>query len=214
MRNRQLNAHLALLGLLVAAGLFLGPGNALGGAASSSSSTYAGFPLWKDVPGGPFAVLDEGVLRNQTRWGVYASRVGKQRSGFKHPCISVASITRSGVYGNANRCGSLAPSRSGAPPVYVAISDSYQAKPGGAVAGESVTGLSFSDSVRSATLTTADGEQITRRTKRLNRWQRHKTHLPRLRYLTLAVRRDICVTAVTGYDVDGESLFNLPTGEC
>src|SRR5215216_48194 len=96
------------LGLAAAFGLIfllnLGPASG-----RASLSPYSGFPLWKDVPGRSFAVLGEGQLRKGTRWGVYASRVGGGKRGRNNPCISVARITRDGIYGHANRCGPLAP---------------------------------------------------------------------------------------------------------
>src|SRR5215467_8820687 len=66
---------------------------------------YSRFPLWKDVPGRSFAKLGEGSLPNRTRWGVYASKGAAGAANKKLPCVSVATITRQGIYGNATECG-------------------------------------------------------------------------------------------------------------
>jgi len=187
-----------------------GEGFKANGRGSGSGGAYADFPLWKDVPGRTFAVLGEGSLRNRTRWGVYASRASGSKRAYENPCVSVASITAFGVYGNAHRCGPLLPASepSTEPAIYVAIGGSSSKS------GETVMGLSFSPQVQKVVARFAAGGQITRRTKLLNARQRAKTHLPPLRYIALGLQRDVCVETVIGYDAAGSVILQAPTQSC
>ena len=184
-------------------------------ASANQRSPFAGFPLAKDVSGnGPFATLGEGQLPNGTRWGVWASRVGAGRLGYERPCLSLARITRSGLYRDGHACGRLAPRAKGAKPVYVSIGGVDQTKPGGPIVGESVLGLSFSPSVWSAVLKYVDGGEIVRRTQFFNLKQQRKTNLPPFRYIALALQDDVCVETVVGYSKSGTELFSAGTGFC
>jgi hypothetical protein len=185
-------------------------------ATSSGQTRYAAFPLYKDVSGSnPFATLGEGRLSNGTRWGVWASRVGKGRPGYERPCLSLARITRDGLYGDRHMCGKLIPTDETPPkPVYVSIGGSYTSKPGGSVTRETVIGLSFGPAVRSVVLTYTDGRQLHRRTRFFNVKQQHKTRLPAFRYIALALREDVCVDTVIGYADTGSELFSAKTRLC
>jgi hypothetical protein len=179
-------------------------------------SPYAGFPLYKDVSGnGPFATLGEGQLSNRTRWGVWASRVGAGRLGYERPCLSLARITRYGLYADGHVCGRLVPTEEGSPPpVYVSIGGAYRVKPDGPIVGETVLALSFNPAVRSAVLKYTDGGQLQRRTRLFNVKQQKKTKLPPFRYIALALQDDVCVETVVGYSKLGSELFSADTNLC
>jgi hypothetical protein len=184
-------------------------------ASTSKQSPYAGFPLYKDVSGsGAFATLDEGQLPNQTRWGVYASRVGAGRRGYEQPCLSLARITQFGEYTDAHACGPLAPTGDQAVPTHAYIAGSYREKKDGPVVGETVLGMSFRPTVRSVVLEFVDGRQLQRRTRLFNSKQQKKTKLPPFRYVAVALQDDVCAGVVVGYSKDGSELFSAETGLC
>ncbi len=196
--------------LFLVVGVVVVPSMAIAG----SRSPYDGFPLAKDVPGGPYATLATAKLRNGTRWGVFASRLGSGALSRRNPCVSVARITKSGRYGNANRCGSPVPSTESSDPVYVGISGSGQNKPGGPVVGETVMGMSFSESVRRVQLKLTDGSTMTKYTRLLNDKQQVKTHLEGFRYIAIGVQRDVCVLSVAAFDANGVQVFSGATKVC
>lgn len=174
------------------------------------SNPYSDFPLWKDVPGKSFAMLEEGSLPNRTRWGVYASNGADGPGGRKFPCLTVATITSYGEYRYAHPCAKPAP-EPGRPPVVVAIGGSGPRHPGGPVIGEAAVGASFVPKVRKAELLFSSGERVIRRTRLLNGKQQLKTNLLPFRYVAFATMRDVCVTSIIGYDASGKKLFGLPT---
>jgi hypothetical protein len=178
-----------------------------------AGSAYDAFPLWEDVPGPKFATLGGGKLSNDTRWAAYVSRLEPGKKAFENPCLTVASITRRGIYGHAAHCGPLAPATK-QPPVYVSVSASYRNRPNGPIIGETAMALSFANSVTRVELMMSSGELMIRRTKLLNERQRRKTHLPPLRYLAMGLQRDVCVASVIGYDEADQVLFEHPTDLC
>ena len=184
-----------------------------------ANSPYASFPLSKDVSGnGPFATLGEGQLPNGTRWGAWASRVGKGRRGYEQPCLSLARITRSGEYAAVHGCAPLGPSKDQSAakyqPNYVYIGATYQTRPDGPVVGETVLGLTFASAVRSVVLKYAGGGQLQRRTRLFNSKQQRKTKLPPFRYIALALQEDVCAESVVGYGENGAELFSSDTVLC
>jgi hypothetical protein len=181
---------------------------------AQASNPFNSFPLGRDVPGGRYATLDEGVLPNETRWAVYASRLGKSKAASQAPCISVARITRSGRYGNGSRCAPVAYSGPSEPPVYVAIAGSGETRPGGPVVGETVMGLSFSTNIVRVELYYASGGRMLRHTRLLNPKQQRKTRLAAFRYVALGMLRDVCVASVKGFDVTGAVVLERPTEVC
>lgn len=185
------------------------------GAVASSRNPFSSFPLYRDVSGnGPFATLGEGQLSTQTRWGAYASRVGSGRLGYERPCLSLARITRDGLYSDVHGCGTLAPTAKRQVPVYISITTSFRNRHGGPLLGESFIALSFDPAVRSAVLNYANGGQLNRRTVLFNAKQQRKTKLPPFRYLALGILRDVCVEEVIGYSQSGDELFSAETGLC
>ena len=204
-----------LLLLCAAFSLVLCAGTKADDASGDQASPYAGFPLSKDVSGnGPFATLGEGQLSNGTRWGIWASRVGVGRLGYERPCLSLARITRHGLYADKHMCGKLIPTSDVSHPVYVSIAASYTNKPNGSTIRESMVGLSFRQIVRSAVLKYADGRELRQRTRFFNTKQQKKTSLPPFRYIALALRDDVCVETVVGYSKAGDELFSAKTGLC
>jgi hypothetical protein len=181
--------------------------------AKESAGPYDSFPLWKDVPGKSFATLGDGKLPNGTRWAAYVSRFGPGRKARRNPCVTVASITRKGIYGKAGGCGPLAPTTR-EPPLYVSVSSSYRTKQGGPAFGETVMALSFANSVTRVELLTYSGEQLSLPTKPLSDRQRQKTQLPASRYVAMGLQRDVCVATVIGYDATGGVLFESDTDLC
>jgi hypothetical protein len=195
----------ACLGLLVFTLTALADGSGRKGGAPLNP--FRSFPLWKDVPGQTFAILGEGELRNHTRWGAYGSKGGRRAVDSQFPCVTVASITRQGIYGDAHECGRPTPAVGG-PPVLVVIGESV-----GPITGESALGASFAPDVMKAEFKLASGERIVRRTKPLNERQQTKTGLLPFRYVALATLRTMCVASIVGYDASGRTLFDLPTEE-
>lgn len=187
-------------------------------ASGSQRSPYAAFPLWKDVSGsGPFATLREGQLPNGTRWGAYVSRVGKGRLGYERPCLSMARITRIGLYTDVHGCApvlSIEDEASSYVPNYLSISATYQTRPDGPFIGETVLGLTFNRSVRSVVLKYADGGQMRQQTRLFNARQQDKTKLPPFRYVAIALQKDVCVATVIGYGNSGAELFSAETVLC
>jgi hypothetical protein len=171
---------------------------------------YKRFHLWKDVPGRSFARLGEGSLPNQTLWGVYASRVGSAAASREFPCVSVATITRHGIYGDATECGRPTP-EPGGPPVIVVDGESGTKSVGGAVIGESALGAVFTSGVVKVKLVLDSGEGIVRQTSRFSMSQQQKTGLIPFRYIAFATMRDACVASMVGFGASGERLFDLPT---
>jgi hypothetical protein len=170
------------------------------------------FPLWREVPG-RFAKIDEAKLRSGTRWAAYVSRVGAGRSGRENPTLTVARITDTpghGDYNDESASGPLAPIREGWSPVTAifATFDSPWEK------GQTILAMSFKPSIASILIMTADGEAIRKRTHLLNGYQRHKTHLPFMRYVALGVERELCLAKVVGYDADREVVFEGPYKKC
>jgi hypothetical protein len=189
--------------------------NGGGHASASQRSPYAKFPLYKDVSGhGPFATLDEGQLPNKTRWGAYASRVGKGRLGYERPCLSLAHITRWGQYTDVHGCGIPAPTEKRSMPVFLSIAATYQTKPDGPFIGEAILGLTFSTAVRSVVLEYEDGGQLQRQTRLFNSKQQKKTKLPPFRYIAVALQKDVCVSNVIGFSKNGTELFSFETLLC
>lgn len=182
--------------------------------ATCDASSFDSFPLWKDAPGKSVAKLGEGRLKNGTRWGVYASRVGASRASRAEPCISVARITAGGRYGDAHGCGRLAPQRGLDPPVYVTITGSGQNEVDGPVIGESVIGMTFKPKVSSVLLRFSDSTEMQQRTRLFNAKQMKKTSLARFRYIALGLQRDVCVQEIVGYGATGTELFSKQTNLC
>lgn len=181
------------------------------GVSLARTESFDDFPLWKDVPGRAFAKLGEGKLRHGTRWAAFASRVGQGRRGKEKPCISVASITDYGEYGAAHGCGAPAPAGNDSPPVMALMTRSRDLP--GRSEGETIASMSFKPLITSIKLVTTK-ETIHRRTRVLNRYQQRKTHLPRVRYVALALEKDVCIVSISGYDADRDVAFEAPTGEC
>lgn len=187
-------------------------------ASGSQRSPYATFPLWKDVPGsGPIATLQEGQLPNGTRWGAYVSRVGKGRLGYERPCLSMARITRIGLYTDVHGCAPVLSAESEASsyvPNYLSIAATYQIRPDGPFIGETVLGFTFHQGVRSVVLKYVDGGQMRQQTRLFNAKQQKKTKLPPFRYVALALQKDVCVGTVVGYGKNGAKLFSAETVLC
>jgi len=204
-----------LLLLILASSLWLGVGGTFADALErSASSPYDDFPLAKDVPGKPYALLGEGKLRNRTRWAAYASRVGHRRRSRLQPCLSVARITREGEYGNATQCGPLAPTEPGEPPVLVSISGSYIDRPGGPVIGEGVYAISVAPFIRHLRLVASSGRILSLRTKLFNNTQQRKTGLSKFRYVSLGIQSDLCFSAIEGYNSAGAKVLDDETFMC
>jgi hypothetical protein len=181
----------------------------------ADDAPYKDFPLDKDVPGRSHAILDEGMLPDHTRWGAYASRVGRRSGARWHPCVSVARITRAGEYGHAAACGPLSPSGDRRDvPVNASISGAYNERPDGPVTGEWIGAMSFDRTIRKVQLAFSDGGSVVRPTKMLNAYQRSKVHLVKFSYIAVALQRDVCVEEIIGYDSRGVSVLEAGTELC
>jgi hypothetical protein len=204
-----------LLMLMLASALWLVVGGPLAsGLNRSSSSPYDDFPLAKDVQGKSYALLGEGKLPNRTRWGAYASRIGRGLKGRQQPCLSVARITLEGEYGNASQCGPLAPTEPGEPPVLVSITGSYINRPGGPTIGEGVYAISVAPVVMHLRLVASSGRVLSLRTKLFNNTQRRKTGLSKFRYVSLGMQSDLCISGIEGYDSAGTKVLDEETFMC
>jgi hypothetical protein len=187
---------------------------ALGRAQDGLRQTHQRFPLWIEVPGSRFAVLNEGQLGNGTQWGAYISRLGKRSAGFERPCITVSRVTRIGEFNSATDCGVLISEAKPDLPVYASISLTYRTAPSSPVRAETVMGLTFDPVVAKVILKSADGGQITTRPLLMSKRQQKKSHLPPLRFVALAMQRSVCIKNVVGFDGRGAEIFTAPTGVC
>lgn len=173
------------------------------GTADADSPAY-GFPLWKDVPGKSFAVLNHGVIGG-TQWAAFASRARAAAGSRDKPCITVAVFTKEGIYSNAGACGWLAPEMGlRYPPIHPLI--------GGT--GTSVFAISFASRVRQTEIVLGSGAVIQRAPRVLTRQQARKARLPRLGYVAMAVGTDACISRIKGFDGAGELILDSETQEC
>jgi hypothetical protein len=162
------------------------------------------FPLWKDVPGNSFAVLNHGTIKG-TEWAAFASRSGRSAHGREKPCITVAEFTKDGSYSNAGSCGWLAPEKGlRYPPISPLIGES----------GGSAFAISFARSVERVEIELGSGVVIQRTTGILTRHQARKARLPRLRYVAMAMGTDVCISRITGFGAVGEVILDSETHEC
>ena len=162
------------------------------------------FPLWKDVPGRPFVVLDHGVIHG-TEWAAFASRSGVASRGRMKPCITVAEFTEEGSYSNAGSCGWLAPELGlRHPPISPLM--------GGSRA--SVFAMSFTGAVRRVEIELGSGRSLQRAPRRLTQQQAEKARLPRLGYVAMALGEDACISRIKGFNALGELVLDSETHEC
>lgn len=177
-------------------------------------SEFEDFPLWKDVPTATFAVIGKGRVRD-TRWAAFVFRGSPKRQGAKRPCVQVARISASGLYGYATECGPLAPAQgSSVPPVYAATSSSHRDGPGEPVVGESFIGMALAPHVVGIQLGLSSGRYVTRRTSVLSTRQSRKANVRRFRYIAIGLARDVCINHITGMDARGGKVIDAATNEC
>jgi hypothetical protein len=175
----------------------------------ASTSTQADgrayrFPLWKDVPGESFAVLNHGVDRTG-EWAAFAFNGSAKPRGRKNPCIHIARFTKGGSYANAGGCGPLAPEMGlRYPPISPLIGE----------VGASIFAISFARSVRQVEIELGSGAVIHRAPKTLTRHQAKKARLPRLGYVAMAVGEDACISRIEGFNGAGELILDFETHEC
>lgn len=184
-------------------GLKLGP-------ADHRDNPYGKFPLWMGVPGDRFARLGEGALPTQLRWGVFASNPTRGKRGSKLPCITVAAITRNGLYNDPTVCGPPAPTAD-SPPVILEVEQSNTVHRGGPIVAEDVLGAMVRPSIVKLEVLFASGRRIVRRTKLLSTAQQRKTDLKSFRYLAFAMTGEGCATSVIGYGRAEQKVFGMPT---
>lgn len=167
-------------------------------------------PLWKDTPGAAFAVLGSGEMYGG-QWGVFAS---KGRGPASSPCLTVATIDYRGLYGNASGCGVPAPGAEvEAPPVKPLIGRTFQL-PSGRVVEETFTAMSFRQDVSTVRVETGSGGIFIRPTRLLSIQKAVKAHLHQFRYVVLALRKNVCVNHIIGFDEVGNVLIDADGEEC
>jgi hypothetical protein len=175
------------------------------------SSPYADFPLWSDVPGGPFATLGEGTLSG-TRWAVYASKIRRKPFTSATPCITVASISSEGAYHVQTGCGLIAPED----PFWTgAETFSTSARIHGHNRhGQFFGGLPFGVHIRGVKIHLASGANLFRKTRLLNPRQARKTGLRRFRFFVLPLDEPACIESLVAYRADGSAAWSGETEEC
>lgn len=205
-----------LIGIGVAAVLACSSGVGASQQAYADGAARGEFPLWIEVPGTRFAVLDQGQLSNGTKWGSYISRFGAGKASSEHPCVTVAKLSAIGEFRSASDCGTLIGSSADGSevPVYTSISLTYQNVIGGPVRSETVMALSFDRSVARVVMTSVSGARIGMHTRLLNKRQRRKSGVGPLRFVALALMREVCVEEVQGYNFQGEELFSARPEVC
>lgn len=170
------------------------------------------FPLQHEVPSRYFAVLREGDFHG-TQWGAYIYADGAGDDSSQRPCLFLARITAGGIFGDVEKCGALAPAEgSGGIPVYALLGRSEYI--GKRAIEETVLAATFAPSVVKVRLQVEPGKAIVRHTSILDKPRQRKGRVAPLRYMALAVSRDICVKRITGYDRTGRVIVNADTTEC
>jgi hypothetical protein len=84
----------------------------------------------------------------------------------------------------------------------------------GAVKEESVHGLAVGSEVVKVQVDLEPGGTIVRQTRLLSRRQAAKAHVERFRYLVVAMRRDVCLKHIEGYDRSGVLILDVPLEGC
>jgi hypothetical protein len=187
----------------------------LANAAARTKGDFRSFPLARaSVPVSSFAVLGEGI-RGEVRWGVYAFRATVGKQARQHPCIVVATITRSGEYGSVPGCGALAPGghvhRS---PVGVLIGGTYSSEIGGEVSAITALAMTFDRSVSTIELEVEPGNALELQTSYLTVSQARKARLARFRFVAVSVARDVCEKHLRGLDAFGGLVLDADLKEC
>lgn len=178
---------------------------------SENASTSGSFPLRRTVPSHHFAVLKEARFHG-TQWGAYVYGDGRGREGRERPCLFLARITKGGVFGDVEKCGALAPAQGvGEIPVYDLLGRTEYLE---TKVEESVLAATIAPSVVKVRLQVEPGKTIIRHTSILDKTRQNKGRVAPLRYIALAVARDICVGRITGYDRGGHVILRADTGEC
>jgi hypothetical protein len=179
---------------------------------SEQPSASGSFPLRREVPSRHFAVLDEAKFHG-TQWGAYVYADGPGQKGSERPCLFLASINAAGVFGKVEKCGALAPAKGiGEVPVYALNGRTEYL--GEKTIKESVLAATFAPSVVKVRLQVEPGKAILRHTSILDKTRQNKGRVASLRYIALAVARDMCVGRITGYDRGGHVILRADTGEC
>jgi hypothetical protein len=203
MRSRSFSLCFAA----VLALLCLGVGDvANGDLAATPSSAGFGFPLWKDIPGNSFAVLNKGKLHGM-EWAAFASRATPKARSKDRPCITVARVTE-GRYANVVSCGPLAPIKGVRYPPSHPLLGEVQA---------SAFAISVARNVTSIDVELKKGqsvEHLRKVPKLLSLAQARKTGLARFRYLATAVPFDACILRIVGYSETGEKILDFEGKEC
>jgi hypothetical protein len=209
----RLRHYLSSMGVVAVLACILG--NVVAQPAYAGEAARGDFPLWIEVPGDSFATLDHGQLPNGSKWGSYVSRVGAGSTNSKHPCVTVARLSAIGEFHSASDCGPLAGSSdAGREPVYASISETYQNRVGGPVRAETVMALTFGPKVVRVVMNLASGDEMAMHARLLSRRQQRKSGVVSLRFVALALQREVCVVGVTGYDSSQAELFTASTDLC
>jgi len=206
-----------LIGIGLAAVLACSSGVGAAQQAHADRAARGDFPLWIEVPAARFAVLAQGQLPNETKWASYISRYGRHRASAQRPCVTVARLTKIGEFQSASDCGILIGSSVASEPevpVYTSISLTYQNVVGGPVRSETVMALTFGPEVTRVVMNLASGGEMAMHTRLLSRRQQRKSGVAPLRFVALALMREVCVVGVTGYDNRQAELFSASTDVC
>lgn len=173
-------------------------------ATSAQEAPAFKFPLWKDVPGRPFAVLAH-RSQGKAEWAAFASHVGRSARGRRRPCITVAVFTQEGRYANAGSCGPLAPEEGEQhPPIHPLIGETTG----------SYFAISFMRQVHRVVIELGSGVHITRQTKLLTARQARKARVVRFSYLAQSLPSDACIERIKGFATDGDLILDAGTDEC
>jgi hypothetical protein len=173
------------------------------------------FPLWSMVPSKAFAVLDEGVIRQQ-RWGLYAFRGRAPYAGQK-PCIELVTLyfgsPAGGLSLQSNHvCGMLSPPAE--QPLLMEGGITVAKTIGGPTVSDSIFGMAMALDVQTARFVFEPN--MTRRfhLKLLTKDQARKARLPQFKYIAFGVAKAVCVSQVEATDSHGQTVVETPMQRC
>jgi hypothetical protein len=159
------------------------------------------FPLWSMVPSKLFAVLDEGIVRQQ-RWGLYAFR-GRGPHARQKPCIELVTLYFGSPAGglslqDSHSCGMLAPPAK--QPLLMEGGITVSKAVEGPTVSDSIFGMAMALNVRDTRLFFEPSMMRRLRLKLLTKDQARKAHLPQFKYLAFGIAKAVCVSRVLALD--------------
>lgn len=183
--------------------------------ASHVSKQVREFPLWSMVPSRSFAVLDEGIERQQ-RWGLYTFR-GKGAHADQKPCIELVTLYFGSPGGGlslqgSDGCGVLAPPAHQPVLVHGGITVSKTVK--GPAVSDSIFGMTMALNVSSIRVELEPNVVRRFHTRLLSQAQARKARVRQFRYVSFGIAKEVCLAQVTAYDSRGVGLLETKRHKC